>query len=208
MNRSPTASPRWLWAEAVFLFVLWPGAAIFIEGVSKFLLFAIPFLYAGAVYWIVRPALPLPSWSGWKGALVRMAAAVPVMAAVTLWLAPEWWLAFPRERPLIWGIVMALYPFLSAWPQEFLYRRFFFWRYGPLFGKAALMIAANALLFAWLHVMYENWPAFVLSAIAGVFFALTYSRSRNLTLVWIEHALYGQIAFTMGLGRFFYEGPS
>jgi hypothetical protein len=193
--------------ECFCLFVLWPAAALFLEGMSKFAIFAAPLAYAIAVYMRARPARPPATWP-WRIPAIRLLIAIPILIALTRLLAPDWWLAFPRERPGLWALVMAAYPFLSAWPQEFLYRRFFFWRYAPLFGEGAARTAINAILFGWLHAMYDNWPAVALSALGGVFFATTYARSRNLALVWIEHALYGQLLFTFGLGRFFYEGPT
>lgn len=201
-------SRRALSLEFAILFVFWPAAAFFVEGVSKFLIFAAPVAYSIYVFARAKPALAPASWAGWHIPLIRFIAAIPVLAWITLRLVPEWWLAFPRERPVIWALVMVFYPFLSALPQEFLYRRFFFWRYSTLLGEGWVRLIANAVLFGWLHVMYENWPALVLSTVAGLFFAMTYAHTRNLTLVWIEHALYGQIAFTLGLGRFFYEGPT
>lgn len=194
--------------EFAALFIIWPAAAFLIEGVSKFLIFAAPVAYSLFVFFRARPALPAPSWTGWHIPLIRFAAAIPIVAWITLRLAPEGWLAFPRERPAIWALVMLFYPFLSAFPQEFLYRRFFFWRYECLLGKGWGRLIVNALLFGWLHIIYENWPALALSTVAGLFFAMTYAHTRNLALVWIEHALYGQLAFTLGLGRFFYEGPA
>ncbi len=197
----------YLWIELGALFVLWPGLALWLEGVSKFLVFAAPLSYAAIVCVRAKPARPAPMWA-WRVPAMRLLLALPLLILTTRWLAPEYWLAFPRERPGLWALVMVLYPFLSALPQEFLYRRFFFWRYAPLLGEGALRVGVNALLFGWLHAMYDNAPALILSTIGGLFFAGTYAHTRNLALVWIEHALYGQLLFTLGLGRFFYEGPT
>ena len=46
----------------------------------------------------------------------------------------------------------------------------------------------------------------VLTAIGGWFFATTYARTRSLWLASFEHALYGQLVFTVGLGQYFYGG--
>lgn len=193
--------------EGLLLFVVWPGLAIFLEGISKFLLFAAPVLYSVMMYCRVKPERPVAAWA-WRGPTIRLLIAIPILIVITFQIAPEWWLAFPRERPGLWALVMLLYPLLSALPQEFLYRRFFFWRYEPLLGAGAARLAINALAFGWLHVMYENVPALILSTIGGVLFASTYARSHNLLLVGLEHAVYGQVLFTIGLGRFFYEGPT
>lgn len=194
-------------AELLILFVGWPLLAFFLEGWAKFVIFAIPLLYAAIVYVRLRPRRPPARWL-WQVPIIRFVAALPVLAAITLFLTPQGWLAFPRERPFLWAVVMVLYPFFSALPQEFLYRRYFFWRYDGLVGEGPHRLLINALLFGWLHVMYENWPAVVLSTVGGLFFAATYAHTRNLALVWLEHTVYGQAIFTLGLGRFFYTGAT
>jgi hypothetical protein len=46
----------------------------------------------------------------------------------------------------------------------------------------------------------------VLSAAAGWIFARRYQQTRSLLATSIEHALYGVLAFTVGLGDLFYHG--
>jgi hypothetical protein len=46
----------------------------------------------------------------------------------------------------------------------------------------------------------------LLTLIGGWFFAETYARTRSMRLVWLEHALYGCLVFTIGLGDYFYHG--
>ena len=204
MSNSQRARLR---AECLIVFVMWPAAAIVLDGFSKFLFFALPLAYALAIYLRAKPLRPAPI-RAWRIPAIRFLAAIPILMLLTRWLAPDAWLAFPRERTGLWAAVMALYPLVSALPQEFLYRRFFFWRYAPILGEGGGRIAVNAALFGWLHAMYDNCPAVILSTIGGVLIAHTYARTRSLALVWIEHAVYGQALFTLGLGRFFYEGPA
>jgi len=40
----------------------------------------------------------------------------------------------------------------------------------------------------------------------GWLFGGTYRRSRSLGLVCLEHALYGDLIFTVGLGQYFFHG--
>jgi hypothetical protein len=103
-------------------------------------------------------------------------------------------------------LVMMLYPLLSVVPQEFLFRIYFMQRYRPLFGEGALMLWVNALVFGWAHIFFLNPIAPLLSVIAGLLLADTWRRTRSLRAVWLEHALYGQIVFTCGLGWFFFHG--
>lgn len=136
--------------------------------------------------------------------LVALAAALACGALVWL-LAPGDALALPRRAPGLWLMILALYPFLSALPQELLFRPLFFRRYGGLFPSTAAAVVANALLFGFAHLMFWNWVAVGLSAAGGLIFALGYLRHGFPTAV-LMHAVCGGIVFTSGLGRFFYHG--
>ena len=126
---------------------------------------------------------------------------------IVVWrIAPELLFSLVHRAPVLWAAVMLLYPLFSALPQEFLFRAYFFRRYQPLFGQGRAMIAASAVAFGFVHIIFGNWPAVLLSAIGGFLFASTYARTASLTLVCIEHALFGDFLFTIGLGRFFYHG--
>ncbi len=110
----------------------------------------------------------------------------------------------PRAHPLRWGLIMVLYP-LSAGAQEIACRTYFFHRYGGLFRRRATRVAASALCFGWAHVAVNDLRAVVLATAAGLVFAATYERWRSTLLVSVEHALYGDLAFTAGLGSLFYS---
>jgi membrane protease YdiL (CAAX protease family) len=99
---------------------------------------------------------------------------------------------------------MVLYP-ISAWAQEIAYRTFFFHRYGALFQRPAARVAASGLLFGWGHIAVNNLLAVGLASVAGFLFAWTYERSRSTLLVTLEHALYGDFVFSVGLGSLFYS---
>jgi uncharacterized protein len=132
-----------------------------------------------------------------------------LMAAlgIAVWrFAPDLLFSFVRRTPAFWAAVMILYPLFSVLPQEFLFRAYFFRRYQSLFGRSSAMIAASAVAFGFVHIVFGNWLAVVLSAVGGVLFSNTYLRSASLTLVCLEHALFGDFLFTIGLGRFFYHG--
>lgn len=112
---------------------------------------------------------------------------------------------FPFERTFLWLMILVFYPLISVVPQELVFRLFFFDRYAPLFGNGWLMIGVCGLAFGLAHIPFNNWIAFLLSVIGGVMFSMTYQRTRNLSLVWLEHAIYGQAIFTVGLGIYFYS---
>lgn len=129
-----------------------------------------------------------------------------ILLAFSLFAFPHLFLSFARSEPGIYALVMVLYPLLSAYPQEVIFRGFLFTRYAPLFGSGVGMIIASGLAFGYAHIIFLNALAVGLSAVGGLLFAFTYMRSRSLLLTTLEHALYGCYIFTIGLGHFFYHG--
>ena len=121
---------------------------------------------------------------------------------------PDLLFRLPRERLFLWWMILLLYPFLSVFPQMYIFRVFFLQRYRPLFGEGRGMLWVNALFFAWSHAFMLNWIAPLLSVVAGYLLADTWQRTRHWRLSWGEHALYGQIVFTVGLGLYFYNGSA
>ena len=141
-----------------------------------------------------------------KYILIRFAVLAPIITTVAWITMPETFLSFPRERPWIWALVMVLYPLMSVLPQEMIYRAFLFRRYAPLFGIGSGYLLASALAFGYMHIIFINSISVVMSVLGGLLFAWNYARNRSLGLVSMEHALYGCLIFTIGLGRFFYVG--
>ena len=134
---------------------------------------------------------------------------VPAAVAVALVYAavePERLLSFPRREPRLWLLVMVLYPAVSVYPQELIFRTFFFHRYRRLFPSTTLMILASGLLFGHAHLFFGNWIAPVLSAAGGILFARTYARTGSTLQASLEHGLWGDLLFTLGLGWYFYGG--
>lgn len=141
-----------------------------------------------------------------RWAVARFLLAAPLLVALVLWIAPERFLSFPRERTGLWLVVMALYPLLSALPQELVFRSFFTARYAALLPRPAMMIGVNAFWFGFAHIMFLNALAPLLCVIGSVMFSLSYRRHRALKWVALEHAAYGCLLFTLGLGRYFFAG--
>jgi membrane protease YdiL (CAAX protease family) len=130
-----------------------------------------------------------------------------VVLGLGVWrFAPELLFSFVKRSPTFWGIVMVGYPLLSVYPQELIFRAYFFHRYQALFGAGWAMIAASALAFGFVHISFGNWISVVLSMVGGFLFALTYHQSGSLFLASLEHAFFGNFIFTIGLGQFFYHG--
>lgn len=120
--------------------------------------------------------------------------------------APDLLFSLVKRAPLFWAVIMLLYPLLSVYPQELLYRAFFFHRYQPLFGSGWTMLLASAFAFGFAHIVLGNWISVVLCLIGGLLFASTYQHSNSLLLTCLDHSLFGNFIFTIGLGRFFYHG--
>jgi uncharacterized protein len=115
-------------------------------------------------------------------------------------------LSLPRRAPELWLMIMALYPLLSALPQELVFRPLFFRRYGDRFPGGSIALLANGALFGLAHLMFWNWPAVLLSTADGPIFAHAYARRGSFPLAVVLHAICGAIIFTSGLGTFFYHG--
>jgi len=60
--------------------------------------------------------------------------------------------------------------------------------------------------FALAHLFFSNWIAALLSLGGGLLFARTYAHSRSTLLTTVEHGLWGDALFTIGLGWYFYGG--
>jgi uncharacterized protein len=101
--------------------------------------------------------------------------------------------------------MLLLYPFLSALPQEVIFREFFFYRYGNIFKKPKLLIFVNVLLFAFAHIYFGNWIVIAFTLIGGLIFALTFLKTRSIMVVAIEHSLYGLVILASGLSPHFYK---
>ena len=121
-------------------------------------------------------------------------------------LPPIQFLSLPRHAPEILWKIFLLYPVLSALPQEYIFCSYFFQRYKPLFGAGTAVIIASAVVFAVAHILYINWVAPLIGLGGGLLFALTYAKHRSLALVTLEHGLYGNTLFFIGLGWFFWGG--
>jgi uncharacterized protein len=146
------------------------------------------------------------AWPHLRMVLLRALALAAGLLAMTALLLPGSLLQLPRTRPVLWVAVLVLYPVLSVYLQELIFRAFFFHRYAVLFASERARVLASAVAFALAHLVMRNLFALVLSFIGGVLFARTYARSRSLLLVGLEHALLGDAIFTVGLGSYFFDG--
>jgi CAAX protease family protein len=141
----------------------------------------------------------------WKRSILALfLPAACVLALAVYAVVPKMFLSLPMRQPVAWGLVMVLYPVLSVVPQTLVYRAFFFRRYRLLFPGEWSLIVASAVVFSWLHIVMRNPLAPLLTLPAGVLFAWRYARTHSVLTSAFEHALYGCLIFTVGLGRYFY----
>lgn len=129
------------------------------------------------------------------------------LSGIVYLIAPDQFLALPKNNLELWFAIILLYPLLSVLPQELIYRKFLFQRYSSLIrGNPIHMIIMSAVLFSLAHLVFNNWQALVLTAIGGLMLAYTYHRSKSVICVSFEHAIWGNLSFTIGLGEYFSGG--
>lgn len=233
--RSPTfqdsASPASIWrrlrlaTEMVLLYIAAPLLIYDLVYVDRipllellpwvFGVFAILLVLERNLSW-VKAFARLPRWQD----LLSILALYAVLGGALAWYAytyfPSGFLRFPRVAYDLWLQVMILYPAISVTTQEIIYRVFYFHRYAPLLhGHPAVAIVLNAALFAFAHgVLFGSrhtpfhWELVAISFAGGLLFAYRFHRTRSFWTVALEHALYGNLIFTVGLGRFFFTGVS
>jgi membrane protease YdiL (CAAX protease family) len=136
-----------------------------------------------------------------------LVAATLGIVAVAL-VIPDRLFDIPRQNPLLWLAIMVFYPLCSVYPQELVYRAFLLQRYRPVLGTGWLAVLASATVFGFVHIIFGNLLSVGLSLLGGLLFARRYLRSRSLLAATIEHSLYGQLIFTIGLGSYFYHGAT
>lgn len=207
---------RRLWAEFVGLYITLPLALLTARWMGCNVP-VLPFLWAAAypaTLCLVRRygwgAKELVGFSMTRSQALHLALRLAVAAAVLvggiLLVAPDQLFDLPHRSPTLWALVMLCYPVLSVIPQGVLYRGLFYARYAPLFRTERGAWVAGALVFGLAHLVFMNVWAVALTFAGGLFINRTYRKTGSLLASDLEHALYGQIVFTAGWGRFLYHG--
>ena len=139
--------------------------------------------------------------NNWKRLIITF---IVIALASTLFLYfvhPENLFIVVKKRPMLWIGILLIYTFLSAVPQELIYRSFFFERYHDIFSKPYYLIWANILVFPIAHLFFDNMMVLVVTFIGGMIFTASYYRTKSVFFTSIEHALYGNWLFTIGMGE-------
>ncbi len=137
----------------------------------------------------------------WKETIIKLAIVMIVTGLYVFFVAPDKLFSVVIKNPQLWVIILFIYTFLSVWPQEIIYRTFFYERYSGLITNKWLFIFINATLFSLAHLFLGSFLVQLLTFIGGVLFAYTYQKTKSTTLVSVEHAIYGNWLFTVGMGE-------
>jgi hypothetical protein len=188
------------------------------------LLLILPFVFAGLITVLLRQ-----KDRSWRSVILRLPRRRDILSILGLFLIfggaltlyayerfPDSFLALPAGNTRLWLLIMIFYPLISVTTQELIYRVLYFDRYAPAIeGPSWLPVALNGALFAIMHgVLFAyrsqpfHWEAVAISLMGGLLFAYRFVRTRSFLAVALEHALYGDLIFTVGLGRFFFTGVS
>ena len=137
----------------------------------------------------------------WKRTLLQLLGIAIITSIYVLIFDSKNLFIMPINKTLVWAIILFVYSFFSVYPQELIYRTFFFQRYQTLFKSETLFMLLNAALFSLAHLFFRNTLVIILTFIGGVLFALTFKKTKSTLLVSIEHAIYGCWLFTVGMGE-------
>ena len=199
--------------ELILLSLILPSVILFFELAPHLLLFLwATLLYCLLVFYVCQPEgergkYPITVTINIIGfVVVRWLLFSLLLFLFTYFTFPEKLFLVQKTNPgFIWKIIL-FYPLFSALPQEFIFCKFFFARYRVFFGEKTFMVMMSSLAFCFAHILFINWVAPVLGLLAGVIFARTYKKTKSLLLVSLEHSLYGDTLFIIGLGWFFWGG--
>ncbi|QOV88901.1 CPBP family intramembrane glutamic endopeptidase [Humisphaera borealis] len=217
LQPAPVVSVRrtraWLLAELFLLFGLIP-LALMQKLIPLHPLAVGGLIAATCLFILVRdPSFDVKQLWNTDDLARRLIAVIPLwLAAVALFVAllavfsPDRLLSLPLQHPWAWLAIMLGYPLISVYPQEVIYRAFFFHRYKPIAGDGWGMIVLSAAAFAWMHILFGNWIAVTMCIAGGLIFSYRYWKTRSLLVTSLEHVIYGQLVFTVGLGEFIRSG--
>lgn len=136
----------------------------------------------------------------WKVTLVKFLV-IALVTTLSVYVANrELLFQVVRNKPKLWFFILFVYSLFSVYPQELLYRTFFFTRYKILIKNTNVLIVLNALVFSLGHIFFKNISVLLLTFIGGLLFAFTFTKTKSTFLVSVEHAIYGCWLFTVGMG--------
>lgn len=199
-------SRAFLLTELLILFVALPPVLLLpaprlVQITIVLLGLAYSLVIASRAGWWPHPGLwHWPARHAWKPVIKRFLLLGSSLTVLIAWLLPQLFLVVPRTTPDLWISVSLLYGVFSVIPQEWLFRHFLFQRYRSLVHHAGVRQFIIAALFSWAHIIFLDPLVLALTFVGGWLFADTYRRSGSLPLVAVEHAAWGILIYTIGLG--------
>ncbi len=137
----------------------------------------------------------------WKSSAIKLLI-IAVLTFLFVWKSNDKALFYVvLNKPKLWVFILFVYTFLSVYPQELIYRTFYFKRYNTIIKDKRLLLFLNTIVFALAHLFFKNTLVLILTFLGGILFAVTYQKTKSTLLVSIEHALYGCWLFTVGMGE-------
>jgi membrane protease YdiL (CAAX protease family) len=199
-------SIRYKFIELTLIFILIPISYIFdYSPIIKLIIGLLGFIYITYILLKVeknklRVSKNIDWKIFWKSTLIKLLI-IAIITAIFVWLTDSKSLFIVLlNKPKLWIMIILFYSLFSVYPQELIYRTFFFQRYQNLFKNELLFILVNAALFSLAHIFFKSNLVLVLTFIGGILFAYTYKKTKSTLLTSIEHALYGSWLFTVGMG--------
>ncbi|MGK0387254.1 MAG: membrane protease YdiL (CAAX protease family) [Patiriisocius sp.] len=137
----------------------------------------------------------------WKRTFVTFLG-ISILTSLYVWFVqPEALFYVPLNNPLLFVTILFVYSVFSVWPQEVIYRTFFFERYSSLFQDKRVLVFVNAIVFSLAHLFFKNTLVLIFTFVGGLIFGMSYLKFKSTTMVTIEHAIYGNWLFTIGMGQ-------
>jgi len=203
----PSTSTTYRFAELFVLFLLTPTLYFFdlIPG-HKIVPLLILFLYCVVILFVFKPVNPhrFKARANWKFITARF---VVICLVIFLWITffttGPILADFAQNKQLL--VMTVIYPVTSAFPQELIFREFFFYRYEPILKNTTLMVGTNVILFSFAHLYFANWTVMIFTVAGGLIFAFTYLKTKSLLVVTLEHTLFGMVILSSGLANQFYK---
>ncbi|PWK19692.1 CPBP family intramembrane glutamic endopeptidase [Xanthomarina spongicola] len=137
----------------------------------------------------------------WKQTIVKLTVIAILTTLFVYFTDKESLFQVVQNKPLKWLIILFVYSVFSVYPQELIFRTFYFQRFQTFFKNKNLFIFINAIVFSLAHLFFRNTLVLIMTFLGGILFALTYSKLKSTLLVSIEHAIYGCWLFTVGMGE-------
>lgn len=137
----------------------------------------------------------------WNQTLLKLLAIIILTTIYVWWFDKTNLFSVVLNKPLLWLAILFIYSVFSVYPQELIFRTFFFQRYEGLFKSKALFIFINAIVFSLAHLFFRNTLVLAITFLGGLLFGLTFYKTKSTLFVTIEHAIYGCWLFTVGMGN-------